>query len=87
MNDREKQYRYCMPCKFARINTGDIVCTLPKGYCAHQPIQCYECKHVMKYYHCADSNLGMFTYFCKRVGFHVHANNSCDMAEWGKNND
>ena len=46
-----------------------------------QFISCKNCKHSQAYYHGTDSNLGMLTYFCFKVGYSVMGNASCRYAE------
>lgn len=44
-------------------------------------LSCKNCKHSQSYYHGTDSNLGMLTYFCFKVGYSVMGNGYCRYAE------
>lgn len=44
-------------------------------------IRCKDCKFCKKYYHGAESNLGMFTYECIRGLYTVTADDFCSLAE------
>ena len=44
-------------------------------------IRCRDCKFCKKYYHGAESNLGMFTYECIRGLYTVTADEFCSKAE------
>ena len=43
--------------------------------------RCRDCKFCKKYYHGAESNLGMFTYECIRGLYTVTADEFCSKAE------
>ena len=53
------------------------------GVIRRQPelVRCRDCKFCKKYYHGAESNLGMFTYECIRGLYTVTADEFCSKAE------